>query len=132
MIVCGNRLDCVDIVVGDANEPCHQGFEPGLRFARTGCRQGGQRAPVPSALHDDDLRIRNATLMSVKPCDFDRAFVRLGARVAKKHIVHVGDPAQLVRESRLFGNVDQIRCVDDATSLLGDGVSQFWVGVAES
>src|SRR5262249_41106541 len=65
------------------------------RFARGGHR--GERAPVKSTVHGDDLRSAGAMASAPLARQLDRALVRLRAAIAEKHLV---EPRRLGEQGR--------------------------------
>ena len=132
MIVRRDLTDGFNVVIRNTDETGDQRLKPGLCLARAGRRKRGERAAMPGLLHDNDLRIVDAALMTVQTCNLDGTFVGLGTGIAEERVIHARQFAQLLRQRGLLRHLNQIGGVDDFAGLLGDGFDEPGVRMTES
>ncbi len=125
-------FEVVKVVRLGVFEALGKGEEVVVKNVLTGCRQRGDGSAVEGILEGDDhIAIGAVAVKAVFSCDFDRAFVRLGAAVAKADL---GESRQLAERfgevARLFA-VKIVGHVLDGACLRGDGLEPAVVAVAQ-
>lgn len=90
--------------------------------------KGGQRSAVKTVLHrNDGVAVRAVLVGGVLARGFDRALVRLGARVREKDLFHPGLLHEQFGEIRAGGGVKKIGRMLDASDLIDHGFLPFLV-----
>jgi len=129
--VLGEGAHGVQVVERHAHETRHERLEPGLYFAASRRRQGGERAAVKRLLHDHDRRLGDAALVPVLARNLDRRLVGLQAGIAEEHLVQPGDLGEAVGGRLLHGNAKQVGGVHHPADLLGERARQPGVSIAK-
>jgi len=86
---------------------------------------------VEGLLGDDDRRLVDVFPVAEEAREFDRRFVRLGARVAEEDFLHAGDIAQWLGQLGLALDRIDVRGVDQFGSLFLNRLHQRRVAMAE-
>ena len=83
-------------------------------------------------VHHNNFWAANAFVVPIKPSQLDTGFIGFATGIAKKHLIHARDSAQLIGQGVLFGNLVDIRYVYELGGLLTNSRNQFRVRMAQA